>query len=325
MDQAPLLWLDDLSVSFPGPAGPLTAVRNLSMKLPAAAISCLVGESGCGKSLTCRAVLRLTPEYATLNGVIRFQGKDLLELPEKELRQIRGSQIGMIFQEPMTSLNPVLTVGEQTAEPLRLHLKMNKKAARSRVIELFTQVGIPSPESRYFDYPHQLSGGMRQRVMIAMAMACGPALLLADEPTTALDTTIQGQILGLIQAESRQRNMAVLLITHDLGVVADVADFTGVMYAGMLMEYATTSELFAKPLHPYTQGLIAAQPSRASIGLKRLPAIPGVVPTLDKMPEGCPFQPRCARAMSVCATKSPPALWQDKHMVACWLYEKEKI
>lgn len=316
----PLLRLDHLSVSFPSPSGPLKAVRNLDLLIPPASISCLVGESGCGKSLTCRAILRLAPEYASLNGAIYFQGQDLLELPERQLRKIRGARIGMIFQEPMTSLNPVLTVGMQTAEPLRLHLKMGKKEAKQKVIELFSQVGIPSPESRYRDYPHQLSGGMRQRVMIAMALACGPDLLLADEPTTALDATIQGQILRLIQTESRMRGMAVLLITHDLGVVADVGDFVGVMYAGMLMEYASTQDLFEDPLHPYTQGLMAAQPNRASIGLAKLPTIPGVVPTLKNMPQGCPFEPRCDKAMPICALTPPPVIQKGDHSVACWLY-----
>lgn len=320
MGKGPLLRLSGLSVSFPGADRQLLAVRNLDLSIPPAAITCLVGESGCGKSLTCRAIQRLLPEYATLEGKIEFQGENLATIPEKKLRQIRGARIGMIFQEPMTSLNPVLTVGRQTAEPLRLHLKMGRKAAREKVVELFRQVGIPAPETRYRDYPHQLSGGMRQRVMIAMALACGPDLLLADEPTTALDATIQGQILRLIANESQERGMAVLLITHDLGVVAEVASFTGVMYAGMLMEYAATGELFANPLHPYTQGLMAAQPTRASLGLERLPTIPGVVPSLENMPSGCPFEPRCNQAMPVCVESPPPAGWRKNHMVACWLY-----
>lgn len=320
MEVSQLLKLKQLSVNFPGRGVLLRAVRELSLEVPAHAISCLVGESGCGKSLTCRAILRLTPEYATLHGQIEFQGQNILELSEARLRKIRGAKIGMIFQEPMTSLNPVLTVGEQAAEPLNLHLRMGKREAKSKVIELFQQVGIPAAENRYRDYPHQLSGGMRQRVMIAMALACGPDLLLADEPTTALDATIQGQILRLIMAESRQRGMAVLLITHDLGVVAEVADFVGVMYAGMLVEYAPKAALFAGPLHPYTQGLIAAQPSRASIGLDKLPTIPGVVPTLETIPSGCPFQPRCPKAMTVCAQQAPSADCHNGHMVACWLY-----
>lgn len=317
------LVIDNLSITFPGAAGPLPAVRNLSLSIPPASISCLVGESGCGKSLTCRAILRLTPEYASLSGSIEFHGQNLLALPGRALRGIRGAKIGMIFQEPMTSLNPVLPVGNQAAEPLRLHLGMSRSQARERVIELFRQVGIPSPQGRYNDYPHQLSGGMRQRVMIAMALACGPDVLLADEPTTALDATIQGQILRLIRSESEQRGMAVLLITHDLGVVAETGDSAGVMYAGILVEAAGVSALFSRPLHPYTQGLIAAHPGRDSIHVKRLAAIPGVVPTLAQMPRGCPFQPRCKRALPVCARKLAPTITEGSHMVACWLYARD--
>jgi len=315
-----LLRLEKLSVKFPSPGGILQAVRNINLDVPAGNVICLVGESGCGKSLTCRAILRLVPEYAILGGQVLFHGRNLLDMPERELRAIRGAKIGMIFQEPMTSLNPVLTVGEQTAEPLRLHLGMNKKDARAKVVELFTQAGIPEAESRYDSYPHQLSGGMRQRVMIAMALSCSPDLLLADEPTTALDATIQGQILRAIKQESRKRGLAVLLITHDLGVAADMADFVGVMYAGMLMEQARTSELFGNPLHPYTQGLMAAQPGRAAINLRRLPAVPGTVPSLAEMPPGCPFQPRCAKALTRCAAEEPPVSDRNGHKVACWLY-----
>ncbi len=314
------LAIDDLCISFPGRTGPLAAVRNVSFSMRPASITCLVGESGCGKSLTCRAILRLLPEYASLSGSIEFRGEDLLSLPDRALRGIRGAKIAMIFQEPMTSLNPVLTVGSQTAEPLRLHLGLDRKKARERAIELFHQVGIPSPASRYDDYPHQLSGGMRQRVMIAMALSCGPDILLADEPTTALDATIQGQILRLIRRESEERGMAVLLITHDLGVVAETGDTAGVMYAGILVEAAEVAELFSQPLHPYTQGLIAAHPGRDAIHVKRLAAIPGVVPTLDRMPPGCPFQPRCDRALPVCARERAPVIRDGAHSVACWLY-----
>lgn len=315
-----LLEARHLRVSFPGRHGLLDAVRNLDFTLPKAAITCLVGESGCGKSLTCRAILRLAPENAVLGGEIFFNGRDILQMSEKELRKIRGASISMIFQEPMTSLNPVLTVGEQTAEPLRLHLGMNRKEARERVVELFRQTGIPSPEERYSDYPHQLSGGMRQRVMIAMALSCRPDLLLADEPTTALDATIQGQILRLVLHESREREMCVLLITHDLGVVADVADYVGVMYAGIMAEYTQVAELFANPLHPYTRGLIASAPSASSITLHRLPTISGTVPTLEQMPRGCPYHPRCPQRMPICQEKMPSTTGTD-HKVACWLYE----
>ena len=319
----PLLKLDGLSVHFLSGGRLLPAVRGIDLEVPAGGITCLVGESGCGKSLAARSVLRLTPEGAVLGGRVLLDGEDLLTLSERALRGIRGRRVGMIFQEPMTSLNPVLRVGVQTAEPLRLHLGMGRAEARRCVVRLFTEVGIPAPESRYDDYPHQLSGGMRQRVMIAMALACGPELLLADEPTTALDATIQGQILRLIRSRSRERGMAVLLITHDLGVVADMADTVGVMYAGMLVERAPARELFARPLHPYTRGLMAAAPGRASLGAERLPTIPGTVPALAEMPPGCPFQPRCAEALPRCAEMAPPMRSEGAHGVACWRVTRE--
>lgn len=315
-----ILELRNLSIVFHSPGGPLPAVRNISLDVPAASTTCLVGESGCGKSLTCKAVMRLLPEQAALSGAINFQGLNVAEMDQGELCRLRGARIGMVFQEPMTSLNPVLTIGRQTAEPLRQHLNMNAREAREKVIALFHQVGIPDADKRYDAYPHQLSGGMRQRVMIAMALACGPALLLADEPTTALDATIQGQILRLIAQERRQRGMAVLLITHQLGVVAEVADVVGVMYAGVLMECATTEKLFTRPLHPYTRGLMACQPGRDSIGLSRLPSIPGTVPPLDQMPSGCPFHPRCAEAMDQCRRELPPDVDKDGQRVRCWLH-----
>ena len=316
----PLLRLKDLSVSFPHDGGLQAAVRDVSLSLERAAITCIVGESGCGKSLTCRAILRLVPEKALIGGSAVFDGIDLFDLSEAKMRSIRGRSVGMIFQEPMTSLNPVLRVGDQAAEPLRLHLGLSRKEARVEVCRLFASVGIPSPNERYDDYPHQLSGGMRQRVMIAMALGCRPRLLLADEPPTALDATIQGQILRLITGESRERGMAVLLITHDLGVVAETADYVGVMYAGILVEKAPVADLFGNPLHPYTRGLMAAAPGRASFGLKRLPTIPGTVPKLGEMPPGCPFQPRCPDAIPVCAEQLAPHCVENDHHVACWLY-----
>ena len=316
---APLLRLEELSVLFPLAGRLLPAVRKVSLDLPRAAVTCLVGESGCGKSLTARAVLRLTPEHAVLEGRALLNGDDLLSLPEKKLRGIRGRRVGMVFQEPMTSLNPVLRVGEQAAEPLRLHLGMGRAEARRETERLFADVGIPSPHSRYDDYPHQLSGGMRQRVMIAMALACRPELLLADEPTTALDATIQGQILRLILGLSRERGMAVLLITHDLGVVAQVADMVGVMYAGHLVECAPARELFANPRHPYTRGLMRSAPGRSSMRLTRLPAIQGSVPSLQHMPAGCPFQPRCPQALPRCMDHMPPAVARGALAAACWL------
>lgn len=309
-----------LSISFKTPDGPLAAVRDMSLAVPAASTTCLVGESGCGKSLTCRAIMRLLPENAVLSGAIDFQGLDIVPMSQGGLRRLRGARIGMVFQEPMTSLNPVMPIGRQTAETLRQHLNMNAREAREKVIALFNQVGIPDAARRYDAYPHQLSGGMRQRVMIAMALACGPALLLADEPTTALDTTIQGQILRLIAQERRQRGMAVLLITHQLGIAAEVADLAGVMYAGLLMERATAEQLFTNPLHPYTRGLMECQPGHDSLGLSRLPSIPGTVPPLDQMPTGCPFHPRCPDALPKCSRDAPPDIDKEGHHVRCWLY-----
>lgn len=315
--EEPLLKIENLRVAFKNGA---VAVRDLDLALPLGAVSCLVGESGCGKSLTCKSILRLTPENATLSGRVVFEGRDLLALSEKELRKIRGAKIGMIFQEPMTSLNPVMKVGSQAAEPLRLHKKASASEARARTLELFSQVGIPSPELRYNDYPHQLSGGMRQRVMIAMALACGPRLLLADEPTTALDATIQGQILRLLADERDQSGMAVLLVTHNLGAVADIGDYAAVMYAGMIAEYASCRALLANPLHPYSRGLLASSPGRGAIDLEWLPTIPGVVPRPGQTPPGCPFQPRCSEALPICSRKFPPRLFRDGHEVRCWLY-----
>ena len=315
----PLLQLDDLSVTFTTAQGPLLAVRNVNFCINEGETACLVGESGCGKSLTAKAIMRLAPANATLDGRILLHGQDLLALPENAMHTVRGRQIGMIFQEPMTALNPVLKVGDQVAEPLRLHEGLSSAQARDAAIELLTEVGIPAPQSRYDDYPHQLSGGMRQRVMIAMALSCKPGLLLADEPTTALDATIQGQILRLLAARCRERRMAVLLITHDLGVAAQMADTVGVMYAGRLVESAPAQDLFADARHPYTQGLLHAAPSALSRGLNRLPTIPGTVPSLQNMPSGCPFHPRCAAAIPRCKVEMPPIIAQGTHRTACWL------
>ncbi len=316
---APLLRLDRLSVTFQTDDGPLPAVEELSLDLPPAAITCLVGESGCGKSLTARAVLRLLPPQARPAGRILFKGQDLLELPESRMRPLRGRHISMIFQEPMTALNPVLSVGLQAAEPLRLHLGMSRAEARAETVRLFREVGILAAESRYGEYPHQLSGGMRQRVMIAMALSCGPDLLLADEPTTALDATLQGQILHLIRQQSEARGMAVLLITHDLSVVAKMAAHVGIMYAGHLVEYGPVADIFSHPLHPYAQGLMASAPGRAGVGVRRLPAIPGSVPPLGQRGRGCPFASRCARAYARCHEELPVERSLDGHRLRCWL------
>ena len=314
-----LLDIEGLGVAFEDEDGhPLPAVQNVSFSLEKGAVTCLVGESGCGKSLTARAILGILPRGATATGSVRFEDRELIGLPEKTMSRLRGRSMAMIFQEPMTALNPVLTVGEQAAEPLRLHLGLSKAEARKRVIELFAEVGIPSPGERYTVYPHELSGGMRQRVMIAMALTCRPSLLLADEPTTALDATIQGQVLSILNEERVSRGMAVLLITHDLGVVAQIADSVGVMYAGRLVEYGSLEELFHNPLHPYTRGLMAAAPTRASFRLDRLAAIPGSVPPLGSVPAGCPFHPRCSQALDICREALPPETVRDGHRVLCW-------
>lgn len=315
----PLLRLEGLSVTFADEDRLLPAVQDLRLDLPAAAITCLVGESGCGKSLTARAILRLMPPQARLGGRILYRGEDLLSLPEARMRSLRGRHLAMIFQEPMTALNPVLRVGDQAAEALRLHAGLSAAQARAEVIRLFAEVGIPAAAERYDEYPHQLSGGMRQRVMIAAAMSCEPDVLLADEPTTALDATLQGQILALIHAQAL-RGMAVLLITHDLGVVARVAAHVGIMYAGYLVEYGPTAEVFARPLHPYTRGLMGSSPARAPLGARRLPAIPGSVPPLGQRDAGCPFAPRCDQALPVCRQSLPDEREEGGHRVRCWLH-----
>ena len=316
-----LLSVRNLQVRFRTYAGVVHALRGVDFDLAAGDIVGIVGESGCGKTVTASAIMRIipSPPGEIIAGEAWFDGRDLLKMTEPELRHIRGNLISMIFQDPMTSLNPVLTIGTQLTEPFRLHQSIPAAEARQRAVELLTLVGISDPASRLDQYPHQLSGGMRQRVMIAMALACRPALLLADEPTTALDATIQGQILRLLAARCRERRMAVLLITHDLGVAAQMADTVGVMYAGRLVECAPAQELFADPRHPYTQGLLHAAPSARSRGLERLPTIPGSVPSLGNMPGGCPFHPRCKSALARCAAEMPPTVASGAHSTACWL------
>ena len=321
----PLLSVENLSVTFATESGPLPAVREIDFTLSEGETACLVGESGCGKSLTAKAILRLTPENTFLKGRVLFHGSNLLALREKDMRDIRGKKIGMVFQEPMTSLNPVLSIGEQVAEPLRLHLGLGKKEARNSAMELMAEVEIPSPQERYNDFPHQLSGGMRQRVMLAMALSCKPDLLLADEPTTALDTTIQRQFLQLIVKRCRERGMAVLLITHDLNIARQLAENVGVMYAGRLVEFTQAETLFRSPAHPYTQGLLRAAPNLDCRKLERLPTIPGSVPSLRDMPTGCPFHPRCAHALPRCAKELPPMHNDNGHKVACWMSVRKRL
>jgi oligopeptide/dipeptide ABC transporter ATP-binding protein len=281
----------------------------------------LVGESGCGKSVTSLSIMRLisSPPGEIVGGEIYYRGRDLLKLNKEEMRKIRGNEISMIFQEPMTSLNPVFTIGNQIGEAIRLHQGLGKKETRAKTIEMLRLVKIADPESRVDSYPHQLSGGMRQRVMIAMALSCNPNLLVADEPTTALDVTIQAQILELIKELQQRMGMALLLITHDLGVVAERADEVAIMYAGKIVERASAQAIFARPLHPYTVGLLNSLPGTGGKKKKRLDAIPGVVPSPLDLPSGCRFRDRCPKAAGICAEAEPLLAEKEQgHPVACY-------
>jgi oligopeptide/dipeptide ABC transporter ATP-binding protein len=310
-DAAPLLEVQDLQTFFHAEGTVARAVDGVSFTVGAGETLAIVGESGSGKSVTSLSIMRLVPippgEIAS--GRVLFRGRDLLALPEPEMRHIRGNEIGMIFQEPMSSLNPLLTVGEQIAEVVRLHQGLGRNAARQRAVEMLARVNIPDPERRALEYPHRLSGGMRQRVMIAMALACRPALLIADEPTTALDVTIQAQILHLIRALQIEMSMSVLFITHNLGVVAQVADRVAVMYAGRIVEQGDVRTVFAAPLHPYTRALLRSIPRVEAVGRdpsRRLLSIPGQVPSPVALPPGCSYAPRCPLADEVCRTAMPP-------------------
>ncbi|MCS6797130.1 MAG: ABC transporter ATP-binding protein [Myxococcota bacterium] len=323
---APLLEVRDLAVAFHTDEGVVRAVDGVDLDVAEGATLGLVGESGCGKSVTSLALLRLLPEPAGRieRGSVRFEGRDLLALSEREMCRIRGDRIAMIFQEPASALNPVYTVGDQIAEALRLHRGLGRKAARARAIELLAEVGIPAPAERVHAYPHQLSGGMRQRVMIAMALCCRPRLLIADEPTTALDVTIQAQILDLLGRLQRELGMSVILITHDLGVVAELAEQVVVMYAGKVVERAPTRALFAEPLHPYTQGLMRSVPGFGdNARARRLPTIPGVVPDLRALPPGCRFADRCDRVEPACRQAQPPLVRLGHREVACFVVARE--
>jgi oligopeptide/dipeptide ABC transporter ATP-binding protein len=305
---APLLDIVDLTTRFTMGGRELRAVDRVSFQVPSGAAVGLVGESGSGKSVTALSVMRLVrdPPGRIVSGEVRFFGKDLLALSEREMQGVRGNRISMVFQEPMTALNPVMTVGDQVSEPLLVHKQLSRKAARAEAVELFRRVGIAEPERRVRDYPHQLSGGMRQRVMIAMALACRPELVIADEPTTALDVTIQAQILALLASLRRELGMSLLLITHDLGVVAETCEEVVVMYAGQVVERAPARALFESPRHPYTVGLLRSIPPLApSAARKRLAEIPGMVPRLDQLPSGCRFQDRCAHADDHCRQQAP--------------------
>src|SRR5688500_2813378 len=322
-----LLEVNNLQTHFPTRAGLVKAVNDVSFYIDEGELLGLVGESGCGKSITALSVMRLIAAPGKIvGGEIKFKGEELLKASDERMREIRGNDIAMIFQDPMTSLNPVFTVGEQIAEALRLHRKLNKKQAWEAAIEAMKEVAIPDPARRVRDYPHQLSGGMRQRVMIAMALACDPELLIADEPTTALDVTIQAQILELLDELRQTRKLAVLLITHDLGVVAEVANRVCVMYTGKIVEESPVDEIFEKPKHPYTQGLLKSVPKlseAATARLTRLQTIEGTVPSPTNLPDGCHFAPRCEFCMEgICTTGEIPLYKIGSGVeVRCVLYD----
>jgi len=317
-----LLQIDGLATHFETARGTVRAVDGVDLAVRAGETLGVVGESGCGKTVLALSILRLVPPPGRIvAGRILFAGRDLLALPEEEMRRIRGREISMIFQEPMTSLNPVFRVGDQVAEVLEVHEGMKHGAALERVVEVFRQVGIPSPETRIRDYPHQLSGGLRQRVMIAMALCLKPRLMLADEPTTALDVTIQAQILDVIGRLKEDTGASVVLITHDLGVVAGAAQFVAVMYAGIVAEYGPAEEVFRRPCHPYTVGLLASVPRVVGEDRQRLPAIAGTVPSLAELPAGCRFAGRCPDVMDICRRQDPAVTVPGPgRQVRCWKF-----
>jgi len=319
-----LLRVQGLTTRFFTDEGVSRAVEDVSLDIPRGRTAALVGESGCGKTVTALSVLRLVPDPPgrIVAGAVRMGQGDLLLLPEADMRQVRGNRISMIFQEPMTSLNPVFTVGDQIAEAVSLHKKVGRAAALRETAAMLRKVGIPDPQSRLREYPHQMSGGMRQRVMIAMSLVCGPELLIADEPTTALDVTIQAQILDLLRELQADIGMSILLITHDLGVVAEIAHHVSVMYAGRIVEEADIQELFDSPLHPYTVGLFRSRPTLERRGA--LAAIPGTVPSPLAIPPGCPFHPRCPLADGKrCAAERPPLeVKRPGHTAACWYADR---
>jgi oligopeptide transport system ATP-binding protein len=319
------LEVNDLRTRFHTPEGTVYAVNGVSFALKEGETLAVVGESGCGKSVTMMSILRLIsiPPGEIVSGVVTYRNRDLLQLSESEMEQVRGKEIAMIFQDPMTSLNPVLTVGRQLTETLRTHTPMDPEQSRQRAVTLLDWVGIPDAEKRLGDYPHQFSGGMRQRVMIAMALACTPSLLIADEPTTALDVTIQAQIIELVKRLKEDVGMAMIWITHDLGVVAGMADRVIVMYAGFIVEEADVDDLYDNPLHPYTLALLQALPRADRRREKNLKSIQGVPPNLLSEPRGCPFAPRCEFVQERCVSENPLlAEIENKHKIACWVNVK---
>ncbi|MFP6582472.1 MAG: ABC transporter ATP-binding protein [Candidatus Hydrogenedentota bacterium] len=326
-DTTPILSIENLRTYFYTERGTALAVDDISFEITPGKTLALVGESGCGKSMTALSILGLVPDPPgkIVGGSVLFEGADLVPMSESNMRAIRGNDISMIFQEPMTSLNPVFRVGTQIGSILRMHQGLSKSDARAAAIDLLDQVGIPAPKIRVDDYPHQMSGGMRQRVMIAMALACNPKVLIADEPTTALDVTIQAQILDLLRKLQQERGMAILLITHDLGVVAEMADEVAIMYAGKIVERAPAAVLFEKKAHPYTQGLFNSLPNMNQTS-ERLETIDGQVPAATDFPTGCRFHPRCPNAMAVCATTEPGCSSNEPdHEINCWLFDADTM
>ena len=317
-----LLGVEHLSTGFPTDGGIALAVNDVSFEVRAGETLGLVGESGSGKSLTALSILRLVePPGRIVTGAVRFRGRDLVTLPERDMRAIRGAEISLIFQEPMTALNPVFTVGDQIAETLLVHGQATRAEANAKAVELLASVSVPEPDRRAADYPHQLSGGLRQRALIAMALACRPALVIADEPTTALDVTIQAQILELLRQLKTRFDLSLLLITHDLGVIAETADRVAVMYAGRIVETAPVREIFSNPQHPYTRGLLESMPGGAPGS--RLRAVEGTVPGLGQLPAGCAFAPRCPDRLEICDGASPDLVpVAPGHQVCCYLYDQ---
>ncbi|HEX3724295.1 MAG TPA: ABC transporter ATP-binding protein [Nitrolancea sp.] len=321
----PLLDVKNLRTQFFTQDGVVKAVDDVSFHILPGETLGIVGESGCGKSITAMSIMRLipSPPGKIVSGQIMFDGEDVMKMSDEEVRSIRGNKIAMIFQDPMTSLNPVLTINRQISESLELHLGMSKSQSRARSVELLKMVGIPNADERVDQYPHQFSGGMRQRVMIAMALSCNPSLLIADEPTTALDVTIQAQILDLMRNLQQEHNTALMMITHDLGVVAGMTDRIQVMYAGHVVETATTEELFANPRHPYTVGLLNSIPRLDAAAKAKLSPIRGLPPDLIDLPDMCPFLPRCDYAREKCEQQNPPLLEvNDMHRSACWFWDE---
>lgn len=321
-----ILEVDKLQTAFKTDKGEVISVEEVTFQLEPGETIGIVGESGCGKSVTSLSIMRLLGTHGFIKkGSVKLNGKDLTQISEADMRKVRGNEISMIFQEPMTSLNPVFTIGNQMVELIRLHMDYNAKEAKSYAVEMLQKVGIPRAEVIIDEYPHALSGGMRQRVMIAMALSCKPKLLIADEPTTALDVTIQAQILELMKSLKKESNTSIMIITHDLGVIAEMADKVIVMYAGQVVEEADVFTLFDEPKHPYTKGLIDSIPHLEYDSDEKLYSIPGSVPTLQQMPKGCRFHTRCPYAMEKCIAERPPHVEVDgksEHKVRCWLYDE---